>query len=77
MPTQRLTVAVADSPDALVRVLTTLRRRGCTIAAVDFHAGDIHRRGRLHVTYEPPPRCAGTVAAWLDNLVDVVAVEAA
>jgi acetolactate synthase regulatory subunit len=75
--TQRLTLAIADSPDVLVRVLTTLRRRGCVLVAVDYRMGDRHRTGRLEVVYEPPARCAGAVAAWLGNLVDVVAVEAA
>jgi acetolactate synthase regulatory subunit len=68
------TLTVADAPDVLVRVLTTLRRRGCTIVAVDFSRGDIHRDGRLRVTYEPPPRGHATVRAWLANLVDVLAV---
>ena len=77
MPTQRLTLAIADSPDVLVRVLTTLRRRGCVVLAVDYRTGDRHRRGRLAAVYEPPARCAGAVSAWLGNLVDVVTVEAA
>jgi acetolactate synthase regulatory subunit len=71
---QHLSLAIADSPDVLVRVLTTLRRRGCEIIAVDYHQADRHRHGRLEVTYRPPPRCAGTVSAWLANLVDVIAV---
>jgi acetolactate synthase regulatory subunit len=72
LTTQMLTVA--DAPDVLVRVLTTLRRRGCTIVSVDFSRGDIHREGRLRVTYEPPVRANAPVGAWLGNLVDVLAV---
>jgi acetolactate synthase regulatory subunit len=72
--TQHLSLAIADSPDVLVRVLTTLRRRGCVIVAVDYRVGDRHRGGRLEVTYEPPARCAGAVSAWLGNLVEVTAV---
>jgi acetolactate synthase regulatory subunit len=74
MTTQHLSLAIADSPDVLVRVLTTLRRRGCAVVSVEYHAGDRHRDGRLEVGYEPPARCARAVPAWLANLVDVVAV---
>lgn len=72
--TQHISLAVSDTPDVLVRVLTTLRRRGCTIIAVDYRAGDRHRESRLEVAYDPPPRGAGAVSAWLANLVDVKAV---
>ena len=68
------TLTVADAPDVLVRVLTTLRRRGCTIASVEFSRGDIHREGRLRVSFEPPPRAGAPVRAWLGNLVDVLEV---
>jgi len=66
---------VQDTPDALVRVLTTLRRRNCTIIGVDYRAADRHRPGHLTVDYAPPPRCEETVQRWLANLVDVIAVD--
>lgn len=71
---RRAILEVHDAPDVLVRVLTTLRRRGCRIVAVDYRTGDRHRDGRLAVDYAPPPRCEHSVAAWLANLVDVIAV---
>ena len=72
---RRAAIEIGDAPDALVRVLTLLRRRGCSVLAVDYRAGDRHRGGWLSVDYAPPPRCEHTVAAWLGNLVDVTAVE--
>jgi acetolactate synthase regulatory subunit len=72
--TQHLSLAIADSPDVLVRVLTTLRRRGCEIVAVDYHEADRHADGLLEVTYRPPRRCAAAVSAWLSNLVEVTGV---
>lgn len=72
---RRASIEIGDAPDALVRVLALLRRRGCRVLAVDFRAGDRHRRGWLSVAYAPPPRCEHTVAAWLANLVDVTGVE--
>ena len=67
---------VGHDPAALVRVLTTLRRRCCTITHVAFDAGDRHRPGRLIVGVEPPPAHGHAVAAWLENLVDVAAARA-
>lgn len=72
--TAHLTLTVADSPDVLVRVLTLLRRRGCVVRSVEFSTGDRHRPSRLDIGYVPPSRCAGAVPAWLENLVDVIAV---
>ena len=63
-----------DAPDVLVRVLTTLRRRGCAVVAVDYRVSDRHREGWLAVDYTPPPRSEQAVAAWLGNLVDVLEV---
>ena len=67
-------IRLRDAPDAITRVLTTLRRRSCIVVAIDFWAGDRHRPGRLTIEYEPPPRCAPAVPAWLGNLVDVLEV---
>lgn len=57
-------------PAALIRVLTILRRRCCTITHVDFSLAD----ARLTVGLEPPQAHAHAVGAWLANLIDVVAV---
>ncbi len=73
-PTRVADIRLRDAPDAITRVLTTLRRRSCVVVAIDFWAGDRHRPGRLTIEYEPPPRCAGAVPAWLGNLVDVLEV---
>jgi hypothetical protein len=67
---------VGHDPAALVRVLTILRRRCCEITHVEFDAGDRHRPGHLVVGIEPPPTHGHTVAAWLENLVDVRAARA-
>ena len=72
---RRATLTVREGSDVLVRVLVTLRRRGCTVISVDYHAGDRHRGGWLTVAYAPPPRHAHAVARWLGNLVDVLEVE--
>jgi hypothetical protein len=67
---------VGHDPAALVRVLTTLRRRCCTITHVEFDVADRHRPGRLIVGVEPPPAHGHAVGAWLENLVDVAAARA-
>jgi acetolactate synthase regulatory subunit len=67
-------IRLRDAPDAITRVLATLRRRSCVVVAIDFWAGDRHRPGRLTIEYEAPPRCATAVPAWLTNLVDVLEV---
>ena len=71
---QTLTVDVGADAATLVRVLTVLRRRGCSISHVDYAAGDRHRRGHLHVTVAAPRAHAHRVATWVENLVDVTAV---
>jgi hypothetical protein len=65
-----------DDPAALVRILTTLRRRQCVIDRVDFHVADHHGPGWLIITLTPPRAHGHAVAAWLANLVDVAAVRA-
>lgn len=75
--TRRATLEVHDTPDVLVRVLTTLRRRGCRLLAVEYRTADRHRRGRLAIDYVAPARCEQTVCAWLHNLVDVISVQEA
>lgn len=65
-----------DETLALVRLLTTLRRRGCVVLRVDYRAPDPHGPGWLTVALEPPASHAHAVAAWLGNLVDVLEVRA-
>jgi acetolactate synthase regulatory subunit len=69
-----LTVDVGPDVSTLQRVLTVLRRRGCVITRVDYAAGDRHRPGYLHVAVAAPARQAGSVGAWVENLVDVQGV---
>ena len=70
----RLAVETTGREDALVRVLCLLRRRGCRIVAVDFHAADRHAPERFDVCVEAPPRTEHRIEAWLLGIVDVVAV---
>lgn len=72
---RRATIEVREGSDVLVRILVTLRRRGCRVISVDYHMGDRHRGGWLTVSYTPPPRHAHAVRGWLANLVDVLHVE--
>jgi acetolactate synthase regulatory subunit len=71
-----LEVRLRDSPDAVVRVLATLRRRRCGITAVDFAAGDRHRPGWLRIRVLAPPATAHSLRHWIANLVDVLEVRA-
>lgn len=69
-----LALDVRPAPDVLVRVLTTLRRRGCEITRVDYLARDHHGPGRLVIGIEAPAERAHCVEPWVANLVDVVAI---
>jgi acetolactate synthase regulatory subunit len=60
--------------DVLVRVLALLRRRGCHIAAVEFHEADRHRPERFEVAVNAPARIEPRLECWLVGLVDVIAV---
>ena len=73
---RRLAVETTGEPDALVRVLTLLRRRGCRIVSVDFHEGDRHGPARLEVSISAPPRIEHRLESWLSGLVDVLEVRA-
>jgi acetolactate synthase regulatory subunit len=66
-----LVLDVRDSPDVLVRVLTTLRRRGCAIASVEYRASGEPMR----IGIAAPAACVHCVQAWLMNLVDVLSVD--
>jgi acetolactate synthase small subunit len=71
---QHWVVDVRDSPDALMRVLTTLRRRGCLIDSVEYRRGDRHRSGTLVVRLQPPRHHGHCVQPWIEGLVDVTGV---
>lgn len=72
---RRLSVLTTEAPDALVRVLCLLRRRGCTIVSVDFVRADRHRPGRLEIAVRTDSRVSHRLREWLLGLVDVLAVE--
>jgi hypothetical protein len=65
---------VGEDPAALVRVLTLLRRRQCTVTRVDFRVADLHGPGWLTIGLELPAAHGHAVPAWMANLVDVAAV---
>jgi acetolactate synthase regulatory subunit len=71
----RLSVDTTNDPDALVRVLMLLRRRGCAVLSVDYASPDRHRPGRLELALHTSPRTGHRVVAWLEQLVDVESVE--
>ena len=72
-----LDLEVVDGPDVLPRVLSVLRRRRCAIRAVDFRAADRHGPARLLLGVDAPLAHAHLVSAWLEALVDVLAVSRA
>jgi hypothetical protein len=72
---QTWAIGLTDASDAVVRVLSALRRRRCTIVGVDFARADRHRPGHLVVSVVPPSAHAHCVARWIAALVDVDAAE--
>ena len=70
-----LAVEMRAGPDALMRVLTVLRRRRCVVTSLDFAAPDRHYGGRLVVGVIPPSDGRHRVESWLENLVEVGSVE--
>lgn len=72
----RLEVGLSDSSDALVRVLSILRRRRCEIVRVDYAAGDCHRPVRLRVHVRVSAARASSLPHWVENAVDVVTLRA-
>jgi acetolactate synthase regulatory subunit len=70
----RLSIATRAESDVVVRVLVLLRRRGCTVVAVNFQRADRHGPGRFEVSVEAPSRIRPSLEDWLMGLVDVVAV---
>jgi acetolactate synthase regulatory subunit len=71
---RRFRLLTTDAPDALPRVLTLLRRRGCDLLSVDYARADRHRPGHLHLVVEARGR-PHRLHAWLLQLVDVLEVE--
>ena len=71
---RRFKLRTTDAPDALPRVLTLLRRRGCDVVRVDYTRADRHRPGHLHVVVEARGR-PHRLQAWLLQMVDVLEVE--
>jgi len=65
--TQSYALDVADRPDVLPRVVSTVRRRGGEIVALSYACGDRHRPGALQLTV----RAERSLAPWLEGLVDV------
>ena len=77
MPTtspRRFSLRTTDAPDALPRVLTLLRRRGCDLVRVDYTRADRHHPGHLQIVVEARGR-PHRLQAWLLALVDVLEVE--
>jgi acetolactate synthase regulatory subunit len=70
----RLSIAARAESDVVVRVLVLLRRRGCTVVAVDFRRADRHGPGCFEVSVEAPSRIRASLEDWLMGLVDVGAV---
>jgi acetolactate synthase regulatory subunit len=71
----RLSLTTRAESDVVVRVLMLLRRRGCTVVAVNFRRPDRHGPGCFEVAVEAPSRTGHRLEDWLRGLVDVVAVD--
>lgn len=66
---------LSDEPDAVVRVLTVLRRRRCRIRRIDYDAGDRHRPATwLRIAAVPDGGRPDAMEAWLRALPDVLEV---
>ena len=65
---------LSDEPDALMRVLSLLRRRQCRILNVDYEACDRDRPTGLRVLVRLSGGRPDALEAWLDGLVDVIEV---
>jgi acetolactate synthase regulatory subunit len=68
---RRLELDTTGEPDVLPRVLTWLRRHGCSLTRVDYQTADRHGPGRFVVAVEAPDRHADRLASGLRNLVGV------
>jgi acetolactate synthase regulatory subunit len=74
---RQLALETTGRPDALIRILTVLRRRGCRVTAIHFREADRHAPERLEVTVETPARVDHCIEHWLAALVDVLDVREA
>jgi acetolactate synthase regulatory subunit len=72
--THRLQVTTTGEPDTLPRVLTWLRRHGCTLTRVDYACEDRHGPGRFVVAVQAPPRHRDRLDRGLETLVGVTTV---
>jgi hypothetical protein len=72
---QLLAVELEEGSRSLMRVLTVLHRRQCVVTSIDFAPPDRHYGGRLVIGIVAPPTHAHCVPGWLENLVEVRAVE--
>jgi hypothetical protein len=72
----RLRLRTTGEPDTLPRVLTWLRRRGCTLTRVDYVTDDRHGPGRFVVAVAVPLRHQHRLAAGLRGIVGVLDVVA-
>jgi acetolactate synthase regulatory subunit len=70
----RLSLTTRADSDVVVRALMLLRRRGCTVVAVNYRRSDHHGPGCFEVSVEAPLRVGHRLEDWLRGLVDVVAV---
>ncbi len=66
---------LTGEPDALMRVLSALRRRRWCLEGVHYELGDAHRPGtRLSLRARSDGGRPGTMQAWLAGLPDVLEV---
>ena len=70
----RLSLTTGAESDVVLRVLVLLRRRGCSVVAVNFRRADRHGPGCFEVSVEAPSRIRHRLEEWLMGLVDVLAV---
>jgi acetolactate synthase regulatory subunit len=68
---------IADTPEALVRILATVRRRRTVVVRAEYLRGGRGGRASLALALQPPGGRAEQLEAWLGNLVDVISVSVA
>jgi acetolactate synthase regulatory subunit len=70
----RFLVETSGTPEALIRVLTILRRRRAVVTHVEYSGAGPDAPGRLELSVEAHPRLAAQLEPWLSNLVEVTCV---
>ena len=63
---------LSGEPDALMRVLTLLRRRRCEVLGVRYDLGGRGRPAWLRVSVRPAGGRPEALEPWLEGLVDVL-----